>query len=133
MKIESVDATVINITIEVIPDKVIFQGQLHFQIFFVNPENSVEHQSFETEFSGFIDIPGAAPGLDADVTGIIESIFPKFIGNTLILKTVLSVNVKVTNREQLLLNTTAGSVLSEIKRIIGQENREIMIENIVEL
>jgi hypothetical protein len=133
MKIECIDAKVINITIEVIPGKVIFQGRLHFQIFFVNPRNIVEHKPFETEFSGFIDIPGAAPGIDTDVTGIIENILSKFIGNTLLLNTVLSVNVKVTIREQVSLNTAAGSVLSDVKRIIGQENREILIENMVEL
>ena len=62
VKIDEIRATIQDATCTVIPNKVIFQGVLHKQIFFVRqPDNVVVHQAEDIPFSGFVDLIGATP------------------------------------------------------------------------
>lgn len=61
-KIDEIRAVVQNLRCHIIPEKVIFQGVLHKQIFFVDEENTVVHQGVDIPFSGFVDLPPAQPG-----------------------------------------------------------------------
>ncbi|HEY8345233.1 MAG TPA: DUF3794 domain-containing protein [Bacillota bacterium] len=61
-KIDEIRAVVQNLRCHIIPEKVIFQGVLHKQIFFVDEENTVVHQGVDIPFSGFLDLPPAQPG-----------------------------------------------------------------------
>ena len=61
-KIDEIRAVVEDLRCHIIPGKVIFQGILHKQIFFVNRRNTVVHQRVEIPFSGFVDVEGAQPG-----------------------------------------------------------------------
>ncbi|NLY88769.1 MAG: DUF3794 domain-containing protein [Firmicutes bacterium] len=61
-KIDEIRAVVEDLRCHIIPGKVIFQGILHKQIFFVNKRNTVVHQRVDIPFSGFVDINGAQPG-----------------------------------------------------------------------
>lgn len=62
LKIDEIRAVVQNLNCHIIPEKVIFQGVLHKQIFFVNQENVVVHQGVDILFSGFVDLAPALPG-----------------------------------------------------------------------
>lgn len=62
IKIDEIRAVVQSLNCHVIPGKVIFQGVLHKQIFFVNGDNTVRHQAVDIPFSGFVDIALAEPG-----------------------------------------------------------------------
>jgi len=61
-KIDEIRGVVQNLRCHIIPEKVIFQGILHKQIFFVNEEGTVVHQGVDIPFSGFVDLPPAVPG-----------------------------------------------------------------------
>lgn len=61
-KVDEIRAVVQNLRCHIIPEKVIFQGVLHKQIFFVNEEGIVVHQGVDIPFSGFVDLPPALPG-----------------------------------------------------------------------
>ena len=73
-KIDEIRAIVQNLRCHVIPGKVIFQGILHKQIFFVNEDNVVVHQGVDIPFSGFVDIPEAEPGQFCQVSATVEFI-----------------------------------------------------------
>src|SRR5690554_7337761 len=60
IKIREIVGEVRNVSAQVIPDKVIIQGILHKQIFFITTDNVERHQMEEVPFGLFIDIPGAA-------------------------------------------------------------------------
>ncbi|MBO8126327.1 MAG: DUF3794 domain-containing protein [Firmicutes bacterium] len=69
VKIDEIRAVIRDATCTVISNKVIFQGVLHKQIFFVRePDNIVVHQAEDIPFSGFVDVPGAAPNNTCEVT-----------------------------------------------------------------
>ena len=53
LKIRNITAEIRDLTTELIPDKVIIQGLLHKQIFFVGEDNIVHHQTEEAPFSTF--------------------------------------------------------------------------------
>lgn len=77
VKIDEIRASVRDATCTVIPNKVIFQGVLHKQIFYVRePDNVVVHQGEDIPFSGFVDVIGAAPTNTCDV--VFEIAFVDF-------------------------------------------------------
>lgn len=73
-KIQEITARVTDLTAEVIPNKVIVQGTLHKQIFFVGPDDVVHHQGEDVAFSTFIDLPGAQPWMHAQVVPRVEHV-----------------------------------------------------------
>ncbi len=96
VKVDEIKATVQNLRCHVIPGKVIFQGILHKQIFFVNEDNVVVHQGVDIPFSGFVDLVQAEPGLCCQLTPIIEFIdFQLFSPTSLREVTVISINVRL--------------------------------------
>lgn len=73
-KIKSIDAEVKDIDYDVIIDKVIIQGIIHKQIYYVGFDNVVHYQGEDMSFSTIIDIIGALPGMTADINIDIEKI-----------------------------------------------------------
>lgn len=61
IKIDEIVASVRELNCTIIPGKIIFQGVLHKQIFFVDTENFVRHQAEDVRFSGFLEFPGIVP------------------------------------------------------------------------
>lgn len=74
VKIDEIRAVVQDLTCQVIMDKVIFQGVLHKQIFYVREDGVVVHQAEDVRFSGFVDVPGAIPGEACRINAVIEFI-----------------------------------------------------------
>ncbi|HEY8391614.1 MAG TPA: DUF3794 domain-containing protein [Capillibacterium sp.] len=97
-KIDEIRAVVQNLRCHVIPGKVVFQGILHKQIFFVNEENVVVHQGVDIPFSGFVDLPAAEPGQFCQVTATVEFIDFELLSPTRLRETtVILVNVQLLN------------------------------------
>jgi len=76
VKIDEIRAVVEDLRCHIIPGKVIFQGILHKQIFFVNKKNTVVHQRVDIPFSGFVEVEGAQPGQGCQLTA--EIVFLEF-------------------------------------------------------
>lgn len=72
VKIDEIRAVVTDLTCQVIQDKVIFQGVLHKQIFYVREDGVVVHQAEDVRFSGFVDVPGAMAGEACRIDSVIE-------------------------------------------------------------
>lgn len=88
-KIDEIVASVRDLTCFVIPNKVIFQGTLHKQIFFVDLDSFVRHVGVDIPFSGFVDLPGVPADAACRVTGVIEFIQFDLITSTLLRETVV--------------------------------------------
>ncbi len=61
-KVDEIVASIRDVNCFVIENKVIFQGILHKQIFFVDLEGVVRHLGVDIPFSGFVDVPGVPAG-----------------------------------------------------------------------
>ncbi len=80
-KITDVDATIRNVTAKVIENKVIVEGIIHKQIFFVDDDTGqLKEQTVPDEkFVHFVDVPGAMPGMNVQVHTRIEFVGHEFI------------------------------------------------------
>ena len=102
IKIREIVATIKDLTTEVICDKVIIQGTLHKQIFFIGSDNLEHHQAEDIPFSTFVDIIGTTTGMNVHVDAKIETIlFELEDSTTLRQKVVIEFFVKVTETQQL--------------------------------
>lgn len=130
IKIRNIVGKVINLTVEIIPNKVIVQGIVHHQIFFVGNDGVIHHQATEENFSVFMDIPGVQPGMNGNVTANIEDTLSELASNGLsfVLKTVLEVFVKVTETVQ--INVTAGTGPTlYLKQVVGENSTQTLVES----
>ena len=97
-KIDEIVARVKDLNCFVIDDKVIFQGILHKQIFFVDTEGIVRHVGVDIPFSGFVDLPGVQAGATCRLTARIEFINFQLLSATQLRETVvIVVSVSVTD------------------------------------
>ncbi len=134
IKIRNIVGKVNNLTIEIIPNKVIIQGIVHHQIFFVGNDGVIHHQANEENFSTFLDIPGVQPGMNGNVTADIEDTLSELAPNglTFILKTVLEVFVKITETVQ--INVTAGNGPTlYLKQVVGENSTQTLVESALTL
>ncbi|HBF37867.1 MAG TPA: hypothetical protein DDW50_11155 [Firmicutes bacterium] len=133
IKVRNINARVINITTDVIADKVVIQGVLHKQIFFVGEDNIVHHQAEEIPFSTFIDVPGAEPGMNVQVDPVVETVIFNLLTPTLIhQKVVLEFFVKITETRQLNVLTGNGPLV-RVDQVVGENTKQELFENIVTL
>jgi hypothetical protein len=133
IKIDEIVGSIRDITVETIHDKVIVQGTLHKQIFFIDTANLGRHQAEDIPFSFFVDIPGATPGMNIQVQPRIEAIFFNLISATVVQeKAVLEFFVKVT--ENLLQQVTLGNgPLLKVASFIGENTVQELSETVVAL
>lgn len=72
-KIKNIDSQVRDIMTRVIENKVIVEGILHKQIYFVDAEDDVVHEvSVDEKFTHFVDVPGAFPGANVQLHPRVE-------------------------------------------------------------
>lgn len=130
IKVRNVVGKVVDLVAEVICNKVIVQGIVHEQLFFVGTDNIVHHLSDDIHFSTFVDIPGAQPGMNAQVTAIIEEIITELApdGLSIIKKIILEVFVKITETVQVNFLPGNGPLLL-LKQVVGENTQQILIEN----
>ncbi|HEX7713196.1 MAG TPA: DUF3794 domain-containing protein, partial [Bacillota bacterium] len=128
IKIREIVARVRDETIHVIQDKVIVQGIIHKQIFFISTDNIEHHQAEDVPFSLFLDIPGASPGDNVHLRPVIEAVFFELVScNQLRQKIILAVNAVVTRFAQLNLVNGLGGPLFKIEQVIGENTRQVLI------
>ncbi|MFZ5634624.1 MAG: SPOCS domain-containing protein [Bacillota bacterium] len=75
-KVLSTDKSVKVRNVETVPDKVIVEGALTLQIVYVafEPAQSVHHMHGQIDFTTFVDVPGALPGMTVDVDITVEDV-----------------------------------------------------------
>ncbi|HCF92051.1 MAG TPA: hypothetical protein DER58_06235, partial [Firmicutes bacterium] len=73
VKVAEIQARVQDVTSEVILNKVIIQGVIHKQIFFVDTSGLERHQAEDVPFSTFVDVPGAVAGMNVQIHSEIET------------------------------------------------------------
>ena len=127
IKIREIVGEVRNVSAQVIPDKVIIQGILHKQIFFITTDNIERHQMEDVPFGLFIDIPGAAPGLNANVKILIEQIIFHLEDDRILRqKAILQARVIVTETIQARLETT-DFPLFKLEQVNGEGIRQLLV------
>ncbi len=97
-KVDEIVARVQGLNCFVIENKVIFQGVLHKQIFFVDTNGIVRHVGVDIPFSGFVDLPGVPAGAACQLTAAIEFLNFKLLSPTELRETVvILIGVTVTD------------------------------------
>ena len=133
IKVRNITAVIQNLTTEVISGKVVIQGVVHKQIFFVGADNVVRHQAEDLSFSTFVEIFGAEPGLNVEVEPSIEHVAFILITPTVLhQKVVLELFVKVTETRQINVVTGSGPLV-RLDQVIGENTRQELIENQITL
>lgn len=133
LKIDDVTAEIRDLSIEVLDDKVVIQGIIHKQIFFIGLDNIEYHQGEDVEFSTFLDVPGATAGMDVVVEPLIEFIhFELLDENTLLQKVVIEFFVKVTESIQINVALGPGALL-KLDTVVGEDTKQLLVENTVTL
>ncbi|HEX3009732.1 MAG TPA: DUF3794 domain-containing protein [Bacteroidales bacterium] len=133
IKVRNINAEVRELTADVIADKVVIQGILHKQIFFVGEDNIVHHQAEDIAFSTFVDVPGAEPGMNVQLTPIIETIIFNLLSSRILhQKVVIEFFVKVTETRQLNVLTGNGPLV-RVDQVVGENTKQELFENFVTL
>ncbi len=127
IKVREIVAKLINFTTHIIPDKVIVQGLIHKQIFFIGTDNIEHHQAEEVPFSVFLDIPGAEPGDNVHLNPQIEAIFFELLSSTqLRQKVIIAIQATITREIQLNLELGTGS-LFKMEQVVGENTKQLLI------
>jgi hypothetical protein len=79
-KVHEIQARVEDLMVEVIPNKVVIQGALHKQIFFVSDDDIIRHQQEEVPFTTFVDLPGITPDDEVVITPVVEFVGFDLVG-----------------------------------------------------
>ena len=133
-KIRNIVAQVLELDYEVIGNKVVAEGVVHQQIFYVNDDNIVQHQSEEFDFSTFVDVPGAAPEMEVDIEAFVESIKIELLaeGTLLEQKVLIHIRVFVEEVQQLFAEVGQGPLVL-VDRVIGENHSQAILESTVQL
>lgn len=140
-KIADVDAEIVELDYEILPNKVIVKGTLHKQIFYIAEGEYVvrEFTVAREDFTDFVHIPGAKPGMDAMVdaqllfidTNPANGSFPT---DTIHQAAVISVSVKVIELVQLDVVTdvtgpgiTVEKDLFKVESVVGEKEKQTTI------
>jgi hypothetical protein len=134
IKVRNVVAKVVNLVAEIIPNKVIVQGVIHEQLFFVGNDGIVHHLADDIPFSTFMDIPQVQPGMNAQLSAIIEDVIPELApdGLSILKKIVIEVFVKITETVQVNLEPGNGPRLL-LRQVVGENSEQTLIENDITL
>ncbi|MGI6225587.1 MAG: DUF3794 and LysM peptidoglycan-binding domain-containing protein [Peptococcales bacterium] len=140
-KIADVDAEIIELDYEILPNKIIVKGALHKQIFYIEEGDYVvkEFTVMREEFTDFVHIEGAKPGMDALIdaqlmfidTNAANGTFPT---DTIHQSAVLSVRVKVIEILQLDVVTdvtgpgiTVEKELFKVESVVGEREKQVTV------
>ncbi|NLG83495.1 MAG: DUF3794 domain-containing protein [Firmicutes bacterium] len=133
LKVEEIRAELQEVTAEIIPDKVIVQGRIHKQIFFVDTAGMARHQAEDVPFTALLDLPGAAPGMQVRVWPKIEKVLFELAGPTLLReKVVVEVFAKVTTAVHFRATIGEGP-LFRAKEIVGEGSGQLLRREVVRL
>lgn len=135
-KIATVDSTFKDITTRVIEDKVIVDGILHKQIYFVEEQTGiVRERTVEDTFTQFLEVPGARPGMNVQVYPRVEFIDHTINNNNRRLArqtAVIELFIKVTETVQIevVVGATGVDVFTElfkVENVLGEDTDQIKV------
>lgn len=139
-KIVDVDAEIIELDYEILPNKVIIKGALHKQIYYVEEGDYVvrEFTVMREEFTDFVHIQGAKPDMDALIDAQLLYIDTNAAGDfptdTIHQAAVLSVTVKVIELLQLDVVTdvtgpgiTVEKELFKVESVVGEKEKQTTV------
>lgn len=126
IKIREITAKLQNIVTNIIPNKVIVQGVIHKQVFFIGTDNIEHHQAEDIPVSLFLDIPGAAPGENVHLTTKIEGIFFDLLSSfELRQKVIFAVTAVITQEIQANLVVGIGP-LFKLEQVVGENTKQVL-------
>lgn len=130
IKIKDIDVSLRYIETEVIENKVIIQAMIHKDIFYIGNDQIIHHQTADTPLNTFIDIPGAAAGMDVVLEPDIEHVNGKLLagGSVLELNVIVQLFVKVLSRKELIVKTGTGPLV-KVEKVIGENSVQSIIAN----
>lgn len=134
IKIKDIDIFLQDIETEVIENKVIIQGIIHKEIFYLGHDQVFHHQAEDTQLSTFIDIPGAAAGMEVVLEPSIEHVSAKVLaeGKLIELSIIIQLFVKVLSRKELIVKTGTGPLV-KVEKLIGENSVQAIIANDLDL
>ncbi|MDN5330968.1 MAG: hypothetical protein PWP45_193 [Tepidanaerobacteraceae bacterium] len=123
---------ILNYTILV--DKIIIQGILHKQVFFIGADGITRHVSGDIPFKTMLYIPGARPGMNAIVFAELEKIKTKLshAGENIFTEAIVKVTAIV--EDVAFINMAPGSdetILAEL--VMGYGSGQGLVENTIDL
>lgn len=140
-----VSTEIITDEVRIIPDLVIIQGRVRTQVIYVaaEPDQPVHHMHLEVNFLANIRIPGAVPGLMAEIFPSVEFVQVSIVNPTTVMQDlILSIFVKVTEIQQLRVVTDVRSdripinavrQLVAIEDVVNEKSQQINIHREVEI
>jgi hypothetical protein len=133
-RIVDITGQIEDLTVRVLADQVQIQGILHKQVFYVGPEERVYHQAENVPFGVFANIPGAEPGMVAQVHPRVVGITRTLEGSrTVKQQATLQFFVKVTEDQQLHAVLASTGSLYKVRRVVGENTIATVIETVTEL
>jgi spore coat assembly protein SafA len=132
-KIKNIDAHVQNVNARVIENKVVVEGILHKQIYFVALENDVVFEtSVDEPFTHFVDIPGAFPGANVQVYPRVEFVnvdIDSYDPSRGMQTAIIDIFVKVTETVQVDVVTDISGAkvtkeLLKVSQVVGEGSRQ---------
>ncbi len=135
VKIRNIETKLYNVSSSTIADKVIINGVLHKQIYYVGIDNINYHQSENIPFTTFVDYPGAEPNQDTIIKSVVECTKYQLNGNNgLFQQNIIKFDVTVVKQETLpvVLGIDSDTRIC-IPQIIGGDTTQIMINDIEQI
>lgn len=138
VKIKSADAEVRNITTEVLPNKVIIQGRLHKQVYYIDATTRQMFEfSFDEDFTTFVHLDGIDPSTDVTVNATLEYVkfdltSPTTANQSAIIKLVVRA---VATKEITVVTDVIGPGIDVVKEILKAEHvvaegkQQVAVEN----
>lgn len=135
-KIATVDSAFKDIKARVIDDKVIVDGVLHKQIYYVEEQTGiVREQTVEDTFTQFLDVPGARPGMNVQVYPRVEFIDHVINNNNRRMAkqtAVIELFIKVTESVQIEVVVGAHGVdvfkeLFKVENVVGEDTDQLSV------
>ncbi len=110
---------------EVIEDRVMVKGLVYQQISWMNEDDVCKQQEVDTEFTHYVDVPGAQPGMDVHVAARVVDVDFMIDGRIVEEKKLLELNVKVFDAMQVNVVTDINCPNAQV------ETNMLKAENII--
>ncbi len=140
-KIVTVDSAFTGINPRVIDDKVVIEGNLHKQIYYIDAvTGAVKEKSVDDSFTQFVDITGARPGMNVQVHPRVEFIDHVIDNNdrtTAKQTAVIDLFIKVTESVQMEVVVGADGIdvlteLFKVENVVGEDADQLTVTADVE-
>ena len=128
-KIKNIDTEIRHIVARVIENKVVVEGVLHKQIYFVGLEDDIVFElSVDEKFTHFVDVPGAFPGANVQVHPRVEFVnvvIDNYDPTHGVQTAIIDIFVKVTETVQVDVVTDIKDVkvtkeLLKVSQVVGE-------------